>query len=83
MSDPWGKRTPTGTQPDSGDELWSVYHPTVGNGKAPADPTATDRSMSQGNTEPHTACRFTCRTCFGPLWYAISAITLGVAILII
>ena len=74
---------PTNQHNDSGHELWSVYHPTVGNGQAPDAPTDTDRSTSEANTVPHTACRFTCRTCFGPLWCATVATTLGVAILII
>ena len=83
MFHPWGRSTPTETQPDFGDELWSVYHQTVGNGKAPDDPTVTAKSISLAATAPHTACRFTCRTCFGPLWCATVATTLGVAILII
>lgn len=83
MSDPWGKCSPTEKPADFGDELWSVYHPSVGNGKGPDAPTDTDRYIWEGNTGPHTACRFTCRTCFGPLWCATLAITLGVAILTI
>lgn len=83
MSHPWGKCSPTETPADSGAGLWSVYHPTVGNGKVPDAPTDTDRSTSQVAIGQHTACRFTCRTCFGPLWYAIGATTLGVATLII
>lgn len=79
----WGKCSPTETPADSGAGLWSAYHPTVGNGKAPDAPTATDRSTSQADIGQHIACRSTCRTCFGPLWFAIGATTLGVATLII
>lgn len=79
----WGKCSPTETPADSGAGLWSAYHPTVGNGKAPDDPTDTDRFTSPADTVPHIACRFTCRICFGPLWCATVATTLGVAILII
>ena len=74
---------PTKPHNDSGHELWSVYHPTVGNGQGHAGQTDTDRSTSQASTVLHTDCRFTCRTCFGPLWYAIAATILGVATLII
>lgn len=83
MSDPWGKRSPTETPADSGGESWWAFQTTVGNGQGHADQTATDRSTSAGNTGQHTACRFTCRTCFGRLWFAICATTLGVATLII
>ena len=83
MSDLWGKCSPTETPADSGGVSWWAFQTTVGNGKVPADQMATDRFTSAGNTAPHTACRFTCRTCFGPLWCATVATTLGVAILII
>ena len=57
----------TDQQNDFGEELWSVYHPTVGNGKVPADQMDTDRSTSQENTEPHTDSRFIYQTFFGHL----------------
>lgn len=79
----WGKSSPTETPDAFGDGLWSAYHPSVGSGKAPDDQTDTDRSTSPVNTEPHTACRSTCRTCFGPLWLGIGATILGAVILII
>lgn len=83
MSHLWGKCSPTETPADSGGASWWAYQTTAGNGQGHADQTATDRSTSAANTAPHTACRFTCPTCFGPLWFAIGATTLGVAILII